>query len=215
MTLGQIKQRIRMMGRNYFGSEADRDPFGLEFVIFETANQICRKTDCLVGRRYLDLDANVTDYCAPDIYKVRVVKIKDNDGDYFQPQLYNFSNQMLDEYRYRDTQVLPDAVAVRGMNAISVYPAPMANITQGLLIEGYAQPGEFWVYDSTGTAVANTDASECPLPDVALDCLVFGSLYMRCLQMRDGDGISLFKNEYLDRLGAVESYAATYTRRAI
>lgn len=215
MTLGQIKQRIRMMGRNYFGSEADRDPFGLEFVIFETANQICRKTDCLVGRRYLDLEAGVHDYCAPDIYKIRVVKIKDVDGDYFQPQLLNFSNQMLDEYKYRDTQQLPEVVALRGMNGIGVYPAPSSLITQGLLIEGYAQPGDTWAYDASGVAIVNTDNTECPLPDVAQDCLIYGSLYMRCLQMRDGDGITIFKNEYMDRLGAVESYAATYARRAV
>jgi hypothetical protein len=101
------------------------------------------------------------------------------------------------------------------MNAIILYPTPSMPVTQGLLVEGYAQPGEFWEYDSTGTALPNTDSTECPLPDVAHDCLVYCALYMRALQMRDGDGLQLFKTEYLDRLGAVESFAATYARRAV
>lgn len=215
MNLGQIKQKIRMMGRHYFGSDSDRDPFGLESIIFESANQIARKTDCLVGRRYLDIIAGTSDYCSPDIYKIRVLKVKDDSGDYFQPTLYSFSNQMVDEYRYRTPQTVPDVVVLRGMNAIILYPPPAAAVTQGLLVEGYAQPGAYWAYDSTGTALANTDATECPLPDVAHDCLVYCTLYMRALQMRDGDGLQLFKTEYLDRLGAVESFAATYARRAV
>lgn len=215
MNLGQIKQKIRMMGRHYFGSESDRDPFGLEFTIFESANQIARKTDCLVGRRYLDIIAGTSDYCSPDIYKIRVLKAKDSSGEYFQPQLLSFSNQMVDEYRHRTSDSVPDVIVIRGMNAIILYPTPSVAVTQGLLVEGYSQPGAYWAYDSTGTALANTDATECPLPEVAHDCLVYGTLYMRALQMRDGDGLQLFKNEYLDRLGQVESFAATYARRAV
>ena len=84
-----------MMGRHYFGSESDRDPFGLESIIFESANQIARKTDCLVDRRYLDIIAGTSDYCSPDIYKIRVLKVKDDSKtksefseDYFWVFLY-------------------------------------------------------------------------------------------------------------------------------
>ena len=59
MNLGQIKRNVRMLGRNYFGTDADRDPFCLDYLIIEQAYQIDRQTDCLVGRRYLDLSVDV------------------------------------------------------------------------------------------------------------------------------------------------------------
>ena len=99
------------------------------------------------------------------------------------------------------------------MNNISVYPAVSATVTNGLLIEGYAQPGDYWAYDSTGTALANTDATECPLPEVAHDCLVYAVLQARGMQMADATAMQIFKPEYLQRLAMVENYASTYARR--
>lgn len=215
MNLGQIKQKVRMMGRHYFGSESDRDPFGLDYIILETANEIARKTDCLVGRRYLSLVGGQADYCAPDIYKIRVLKMINEAGEYVQVKLYGYSNQVVDRWRSQTPDTYPLVAAMRGMNGISLYPTPSADVTNALLVEGYAQPGDNWAYDTTGTALVNTDATECPLPEVAHDCLVYGVLYTRCLQLRDKDGIAIFKGEYLNRLGEVEGFAATYARRTV
>jgi hypothetical protein len=215
MNLGQIKQKVRMLGRNYFGTDADLDPFGLDYIILESANEIARRTDCLVGRRYLSMVAGESDYCAPDIYKIRVLKVLNMSGEYWQPKLFNFSNQMVDRYRSQPEQQVPDAAVISGMNRITLFPVPSTSITNGVLVEGFAQPGDYWQYDTSGTALPNTDTTECPLPDVAHDCLVYLTLSTRALQMRDKDGIVLFKQEYLDRLGQVESYAAMYARRAV
>lgn len=215
MNLGQIKQKVRMLGRNYFGTDADRDPFALDYLILETANQIARQTDCLVGRRYLSLVAETRDYCAPDIYKIRVIKIMNDNGDYTKIRLYNFSNQMVDVWRNKASQPYPEVATFRGMNGITLYPAPQSDITNGLLIEGFMQPGDYWQYDSTGAALPNSDTTECPLPDVAHDCLVFGVLYNRAMQFADPNGMAIFKGEYMDRVGQVESYAATYGRRTV
>ena len=89
MNLGQIKQRVRMLGRNYFGTDADRDPFGLDYIVKEAANQIARNTDCLVGRRFLNLVADQYIYASPDIYKIRATRFLDTNGDYTQPRMYN------------------------------------------------------------------------------------------------------------------------------
>jgi len=62
MTLGEIKQKVRMIGLHHFGSKQDLDPFGLEYLVLEAANQIARKTDCLFGRRYLDLEDGTDEY---------------------------------------------------------------------------------------------------------------------------------------------------------
>ena len=203
------------MGRTYFGSDSDRDPFGLDYIILETANEISRKTDCLVGRRYLSIVGGVSDYCAPDVYKIRVFKVADQSGDYVQLKLVNYSNQLVDQWRSQTPDNYPQVASLSGMNRISLYPTPTSNITNGILIEGYVQPGDNWAYDSSGNPLTNTDGTTCPLPEVAHDCLVYGVLYTRSLQMRDKDGIAIFKPEFLDRLGQVESFAAMYERRTV
>lgn len=214
MNLGQIKRNVRMLGRNYFGTEADRDPFGLDYLIIETANQIARQTDCLVGRRFLDLTTDVNDYCAPDIYKIKLIKIKNTTNEYEDTRLFNFDNQYITRWLNEPSAQRPDIVVARGMNSISVYPATNVTVPNGLLIEGYAQPGDNWAYDSAGTALANTDVTECPLPEVAHDCMVYGVLQARAMQMLDMNGMQVFKAEYLDRLSMVENFASVYMRRA-
>jgi hypothetical protein len=214
MNLGQIKRNVRMLGRNYFGTDADRDPFGLDYLILEQANQIARQTDCLVGRRYLDLTVDVNDYCAPDIYKIKVIKVKDILGDYQSIRVFDYQDQYIDGWRNKPSDARPEIAVFRGMNNISVYPAVAATVANGILIEGYAQPGDIWQYDSTGNPLPNTDATECPLPEVAHDCLVYAVLQARSMQMGEMNGYQIFKAEYTDRLSMVDNYASTYGRRA-
>jgi hypothetical protein len=215
MNLGQIKQKVRMLGRHYFGGEHDRDPFGLDYIILEATNDIARKTDCYVGRRYLSTVGGTSDYCSPDIYKIRVIRIKDQTGDYTEIKLASFSDQILDDYRNMQPEYVPQFCVVHGMNKIVLMPPPSTSVTNGLLIEGYAQPGDYWQYDSNGDPVANTDTTECPLPEMAHDCLVYNVLYLRAMQLRDMDGMTIYKGEYLDRLGHIESNAAMYVRRSV
>jgi hypothetical protein len=214
MNLGQIKRNVRMLGRNYFGTDADRDPFGLDYLIIEQANQIARQTDCLVGRRFLDLTVSVKDYCAPDIYRIKVIKILDTNNEYQKVRVFDYQDQYIDYWRNQPDDQRPEIVVLRGMNNISVYPATNATINNGLLLEGYAQPGDNWAYDSAGNALPNTDATECPLPEVAHDCLVYAVLQARSMQMGDMNGYQIFKNEYIDRLSMIDNYASTYGRRA-
>lgn len=213
MTLGDIKQKVRMLGLHHFGSKADQDPFGLEYIIIETANQIARRTDCLFGRRYLDLVANQSEYCAPDVYRIRGVFLLDT-GDYKRLKLMDFSDRRVDEYRENGNTGVDTAI-LYAMNKIGIKPAPTAAVTDGLIIEGYCQPGSVWQYDTNGAPVTLVDTHECPLPEVAHDCLVFGTLYMRALQMKDTDTIAAFKAEFEQRVGFVESFAATYGRRTV
>jgi hypothetical protein len=213
MTLGDIKQKVRMIGLHHFGSKADQDPFGLEYIVVETANQIARRTDCLFGRRYLDLVADQSEYCSPDVYRIRGVFMLDT-GDYKRLQLLDFSDRRVDDYRESSSGGIDSAI-LYGMNKIGIKPTPSAALTDGIIIEGYCQPGSVWQYDSTGAPVTLVDAHECPLPEVAHDCLVFGTLYMRALQMKDSDIVAAFKAEFEQRLGFVESFAATYGRRTV
>lgn len=213
MTLGDIKQKVRMIGLHHFGSKADQDPFGLEYIVVETANQIARRTDCLFGRRYLDLVADQSEYCSPDVYRIRGVFLLES-GDYKRLRLIDFADRRADVYREANTAGV-DAAILYAMNKIGIKPAPTEAITNGLIIEGYAQPGNVWQYDINGDPVTLADTHECPLPEVAHDCLVFGTLYMRALQMKDSDIVAAFKAEFEQRLGFIESFAGTYGRRTV
>jgi hypothetical protein len=216
MTRAQLKQRIRVLGGHLFNGMPDQDPFGLDLLLIEMANQIARSTDCLVGRRYLDTVADEDEYCAPDIYKIRGIYFLDN-SDYIRVRQVNFSSRIFDSQRNTTTSSTPDVVAVYGMNRIRFKPAPDSVITNGVMLEGFMQPGDIWQYNSSGTIDTSvaTEDHECPLPNVAHDCLVYGVLMTRAVQMRDQGGISLYSAEYQRRLGDVEAYAATYHTRAV
>jgi hypothetical protein len=214
MTRAQLKQRIRVLGSHLFNTGADQDPFGLDLLLIEQANQIARQTDCLVGRRYLNLVASEDEYCAPDIYKIRGIYYLDG-SDYTRLRQVNFSSKQFDDNRNDTTASTPDVCAVYGMNRIRLKPAPSSAVTNGLMVEGYCQPGNIWQYNSSGTIDTGvpTEDHECPLPQVAQDCLIYAVLYSRALQMRDANGMAMYMQEYRSRLGDVEAFAATYHTR--
>lgn len=215
MTRAQLKQRIRVLGGHLFNTGADQDPFGLDLLLIEMANQIARSTDCLVGRRYLDTVASEDEYCAPDVYKIRGIYFLANTGDYKRIRQVNWSARIFDSQRNNTTSDIPDMVAVYGMNKIRFKPAPASVITSGIMIEGFAQPGDIWQYNSSGTIDTSvaTEDHVCPLPSVAHDCLVYAVLMTRAVQMRDQGAIALYSAEYQRRLGDVEAYAAIYHTR--
>lgn len=216
MTRAQLKQRIRVLGGHLFNGMPDQDPFGLDLLLIEMANQIARSTDCLVGRRYLDTVAGEDEYCAPDIYKIRGIYFLDG-SDYKRVRQVNWSARIFDSQRNNTTSSIPDVVAVYGMNRIRFKPAPDSVITSGVMLEGFMQPGNIWQYNASGTIDTSvpTEDHECPLPNVAHDCLIYAVLMTRAVQMRDQAGIQLYSAEYQRRLGDVEAYAATYHTRAV
>jgi hypothetical protein len=167
----------------------------------------------MFGRRYLDLVADQSEYCSPDVYRIRGVFLLES-GDYKRLRLIDFSDRRTDSYRDATASAV-DAAILYAMNRIGIKPAPTAALTNGIIIEGYAQPGIVWEYDVNGNPVTLVDTHECPLPEVAHDCVVYGVLYMRAAQMKDNDLLALWKQEYEQRLGFIESFAATYARRTV
>jgi len=216
MTRANLKQRIRVIGGHLFNTGADQDPFGLDLLLIEMANQIARSTDCLVGRRYLDTVAGQDEYCAPDIYKVRGIYFLEN-GDYKRVRQMNWSTVEFDSRRNDTTATTPDLVVIYGMNRIRFNPAPTNAITSGVMLEGFMQPGDIWQYNANGTIDTSvpTEEHECPLPQVAHDCLVYAVLYQRAMQLRDVPGMQIYLGEYQRRLGDVEAYAAMYHTRMV
>jgi len=122
MNLGSNWTTSKNAGSELFGTDADQDPFGLDYIIKESANQIARNTDCLVGRRYLSLVAGQTIDATPDIYKIRATRFLDANGDYVQPRMYNYGDQMLVALANKPAQAWAEAVGIRGMNEIRISP---------------------------------------------------------------------------------------------
>lgn len=215
MTRGQIKQRVRVYGRHLFGGDDDRDPFGLDLLVKDVANQIARNTDCLVGRRTLDLVQDQQEYCAPDVYRILAVFQVDADTDDYTrlPILWNYERG-LDAWRNEAASHPVEKCAIFGQNRIGLYPTPDAAVTDGLVVEGYAIPGDYWVYNSGGTGQTPTEDDECPLPAYSHECLVYGVLAMRARQKMDMQAVQVWDQLYRQHLGEVESNAATFARRA-
>jgi hypothetical protein len=216
MTLADIKQKVRMVGLHHFGGKQDLDPFGLEYLILETANEIARRTDCLFGRRYLDLTAGQAEYCSPDVYRIRGVFLLDTTQDVYRRMLLmNFADRKVDRIREDNSQTSLDTAILYGMNKVGFFPNPTDAVTNGIMLEGYCQPGSIWQYDISGNPVSLSDSHECPLPNVSHDCLVYGVLAARAMQMMEPQVLAMYKAEYLERLGMVEGWAATYARRTV
>jgi hypothetical protein len=152
MTRAELKQRIRVLGGHLFNTGFDQDPFGLDVLLIEQANQIARSTDCLVGRRYMDLVAGEDEYCSPDIYKIRGIYYLDG-SDYQRVRQIIFSSKQFDDNRNDSTSTYPDIAAIYGMNRIRLKPAPSTAVSSGLMVEGYCQPGNIWQYNSSGTVL--------------------------------------------------------------
>lgn len=216
MTRGEIKRRIRLIGRHYFDSDMDLDPFGLDLLITTVTNDIARNTDCYWSRRYLDLVAAQAEYCSSDLYRVKNILALQQDSSYKRLLLIDWYDAKNWQFRDPDdSQSIPSHVMVFENNRMRFWPIPAVATTNGIMLEGWCIPGDYWVYDANGDPVAMTDAQECPLPDVAHDAVVFGVLYYKALQTRDGDMVAVYRDEYEKRMGMVESFAATYARRAV
>jgi len=194
----------------------DLDPFGLDLLITTVTNDIAKNTDCYWSRRYLDLVAGTAEYCSSDLYRVKNIFALQSDGEYktlLRVDWYDAKN-----WQYRspsDTSPVPSHVVVFENNRMRFWPMPSVAVTNGIMLEGWCLPGDYWVYDVNGTAVAMDDTQECPLPVVAHDAVVFGVLYWKALQTRDADMVAIYRDEYEKRVGMVESFAATYARRAV
>lgn len=216
MTRGEIKRRVRLLGRHYFDSDMDIDPFGLDLLITEVTNEIARNTDCYWGRRYLDLVANTAEYCASDLYRIKNILAKQTDGDWKRLILIDWYDAKNHQYRNSsDKSALPSHCMVFENIRMRFWPCPSVSLNNHIMLEGWSVPGDIWVYDVNGTPVPMADSQECPLPAIAHDVVVYGVLYNKALQQRDAAMVPIYREEYERRQGMVESFSATYARRAV
>lgn len=215
MTRGEIKRRVRLLGQHYFSGDLDLDPFGLDLLITDTANDVARLTDCYIGRRYLDTVAGTSEYCASDLYRVKNIMAIQIDGNYKRLLLIDWYDGKNYLYRQNDSAAIPTHVIIFEGNRIRLHPTPSISTTNGIMMEGWAVPGDVWVYDTNGNpSTTPADQQECPLPNIAHDCVVYGVLAKKAVQQRDMEMVQYYQGQFEQRLGMVESFAATFAKRA-
>jgi hypothetical protein len=215
MTRSEIKRQARLLGQHYFSGDLDQDPFGLDILVNESANDVARLTDCLIGRRYLDIDSTTDEYCSSDLYRIKQIMVLNTDGNYKRLKLVEWYEGNNEFYRRDTLPSIPTHAIVFGGNRIKVYPGFAVDTPSGLMIEGYSIPGDTWQYTVGGSpSSVPVEDQQCPLPIVAHDCVVYGVLYKKAIQQRDMEMVPYYQGEFEKRLGMVESFAATYARRA-
>jgi hypothetical protein len=214
VTRGEIKRRVRMYYPESPGSTGWDDPFALDSLIKDAANEVARLTDCYEDIRYLDVTAGTQTYCSPDTYRPVAVFIKNSSGDWERMRVMRSHDDNFDQFRF-DQQADPSThVGFRGGNQLLLAPTPSVTRAAGLMVEGYCQPGEYWVYDSGGTAQAPTDSDECPLPVWAHDAVVYNVLAKRAEIAREFNASEIFRRQYKTHLGDAEAKAGLYRARS-
>lgn len=213
MTRAEIKRRVRMYTPESPGSAGWDDPFALDQLVKDVTNEVARRTDCYEDIRYLDVEEDVQTYCAPDVYRPVAVFVKNGAGDWNRAITMRSHDDNFDTYRFMDSADPATHVAFRGGNQLLLAPTPSVSRPAGLMIEGYCQPGEYWVYDSDGVAQTPAETDECPLPVWAHDAVVYGCMARRAEINRDFQAAAMFRAEYQSLLGDVEAKAGLYRAR--
>jgi len=213
MTRAEIKRRVRMYTPESPGSSGWDDPFALDQLVKDVANEVARKTDCYEDVRYLDIEEDVQVYCAPDIYRPVAVFAKDSSDVWNRLFVLRSHDDNFDSVRF-DTAADPVThVGFRGGNQLVLAPTPSTTRAAGVMIEGYCQPGEYWVYDEDGVAQTPAETDECPLPVWAHDAVVYGCMARRAEIARDFNAAAMFRSEYRSLLGDVAANAGLYRAR--
>jgi hypothetical protein len=214
MTRGEIKRRIRMYYPESPGTQGWDDPFALDSLIKDAANEVARLTDCYEDIRYLDIVANTQVYCSPDTYRPVAVFAKDSSDNWQRLKVMRSHDDNFDQFRFDSASDPCSHVGFRGGNQLLLAPVPSVTRSAGLMIEGYCQPGEYWVYSSGGVAQAAADSDECPLPVWAHDAVVYHALTKRAEIAREYPAAETFRRQYRTHLGDVEAKAGLYMARS-
>lgn len=212
MTRAGIKQRARVYFQASPGTQLWDDPFAADLWVTDGAREVAWKTDCLLEYRFLGITSGTSSYCAPDLYRLKRVWVKDSAGLWHEPRVYPASSFNFDYDRHNTaTGDPPTAIAFQGGGTVMLSPIPSTTRAAAIKFLGYAQPAEsgVWVYDSSGVAVAKAETDECPLP-VWAHTAVVNYVKWKAAEALGDKRADAFGRDYLAECGRVESMALRY-----
>jgi hypothetical protein len=197
------RQEMIIQGRDllgeFFGTAGDADPFAWSRLVNTAADEIARATDCFYTTATADLVSGQSEYCAPQITKVKAVSVLDSSGA--RRTIGSATIQAMDDWSssWRDeTAGTPSVWIPTGLNQIVLYPAPSYAQVGGLVLEGYGVPGASWAAMSAA----------CPLPDRAHMAVVYKSAMLRIIQNPTPENLArrkMLQDEYDGQKGKLEA----------
>ena len=218
MTRGEMEDELAIRIGEYLGTTTNDNPLARRRAVWRSADRVAEATMCLHTGRTVNLVADQSEYCPPDLLAVTSVLSKDSANHWTNlPVATRAHMDKITGGAWRDTMTAayPTMVAVTGPNRIRVYPTPSTSITSGLRIEGYYKPGITWVYNSSGVAQDPATTDECPLPTFSHACVVEGALLdrLQALVVQNpqlSSAIQIVNNTYRTLLGDVEAFTGRH-----
>lgn len=209
MTRGELKKFCKVSFPATFETEAANDPEAWDLLLSQATNDLCRATDCLWLSVTAPINQGQYKYNCLPLYKIRGVQIRipQPDNTFVTSNLAIKQHDWLPYYfSGSDTnpkQGIPSVCAVNGTKQIEVYPVPNFTYSSGLILTGYATPGEFW----------SSDSDECPLPEWSHIAVAYGAMISRAITVPfPPQQLQILMSRYKEMRGRLEVEAATNTR---
>lgn len=180
-TRREIQRGVALRLRQYAGSDFETNPFLLDDLTSEIADEVARRTFCYYRAFVADLKSGTANYSTPqaapgaqEMFYVDEVRIIAADG----------TRHLLDQRTLDWIQFEATAWREEGESGtptvwdyhepcITLYPTPNYDKTEGLLMAGYCIPGGMW----------GDPDSECPLPARAVPTIKAGVAYRYLLTL--------------------------------
>jgi hypothetical protein len=205
-TRAQIKQQVKALLQQFFGSVADNDPITMDNLLTMVTDDLCRGTDCNFMSVTADLVSGEESYCAPQLYRITGATIKDVGGNIhnLKPNVNTgMDRRYAANWRANPTQGTPCQYITEGDNRVLLYPIPNYDYTAGIFFEGFGAPGEAWAAES----------DTCPVPDRAVMAVVY-ALAVAMAEVDDNVSarkLGLFTARAKAQRGKLERETATLT----
>lgn len=220
MTRAEIRRNVLL--RLAEAPEEGREPLYLGEAIRMAADEVAVRTDCYQTHYTMDINGSPTEleeFCLPgELYKIKAAKVihSDDTVSILSPLRGEFvTRNWMDRHYYGWQDPTMETGNVRYLvlerPKALLYPFPAYDKTGGLVLYGYAKPGDAW----TASAAAETD--ECPLPEYAHTAVEIKAALIRAMQFPTPDNkyrIPLLQDEYEREVGRVARLAGQETSTA-
>lgn len=213
MTRAEIRRNVLL--RLAEAPEEGREPLFLGEAIRMAADEVAVRTDCYQTYYTMDINGSPTEleeFCLPgELYKIKSAKVIHSDDTvsiFTHTRGQIVSRSWMDRHYFGWQEPTMETGQARYLVVerpkAMLYPFPAYDKTGGLILYGYAKPGDAW------TASAALEADECPLPEYAHAAVEIKAALIRAIQFPTPDNkyrASILTDEYERELGRVARLA--------
>ena len=182
----EIEQQISLLLKEDFHSDGGGDPLTLRNLVIGSTNRLARATDAFyIDAATTGIVSGQGRYCFDEMYRVVSVLVTLADGS--KQQMTQRDIGWMDRHRpnWREAPESgdPSEWAYAEPN-LYLYEVPDYAAATGLVLSGWGVPGKYWNYVS-GVPQEPANGDIFPLPDRAVDAVIYDACHRRCLQNLD------------------------------